>query len=109
MHLLQWNPSDKLSTRLDSEVDINLKLSINFSLYEIILLLSSSFLIGTEKVIYFFVFSPKNSNWPSNSFANLIIKWLSYVEPLWHTTGIYFDVLCLKLQMLWAAPMYFPV
>ena len=48
--------------RLDSEVDINLKLSINFSLYEIVLLLSSSFLIATEKVMYFSVFSPKHSN-----------------------------------------------
>ena len=48
--------------RLDSEVDINLKLSINFSLYVIVLPLSSSFLIGTEKVIYFSVFSPKHSN-----------------------------------------------
>ena len=76
MHLSQWIPSDKLSTRLDSEVDVKLKLSINFSLYVIVLLLSSSFLIGTEKVIYFSVFSPKHSNWPSNSFANfLIIKW----------------------------------
>ena len=32
MHLSQRNPSDKLSTGL--EVDINLKLSINFSLYK---------------------------------------------------------------------------
>ena len=54
--------SDKLSARLDSEVDINLKLSINFSLHVIILLLSSSFLIGTEKVIYFSVLSPKHSS-----------------------------------------------
>ena len=76
MHLLHWNPSDKLLTRLDSEVDINLKLSINFSLYVIVLLLSSPFLIGTEKAIYFSVSSPEHSNWPSNYFANcLIIKW----------------------------------
>ena len=110
MHLLLWNPSDKLSARLDSEVDINLKLSINFSLYVIVLPLSSSFLIGTEKVIYFSVFSPKHSNWPSNSFANcLIIKWLSYVEPLWNTTGISFGVLYLKLKILRAAPLYFSV
>ena len=74
MHLLQWNPSDRLSTRLDSEVDIKLKLSINFGLYVLVLLLSSYFLIGTEKVIYFSLFSPKHSNWPSNSFANCSIK-----------------------------------
>ena len=48
--------------RFDSEVDINLKLSINFSLYVIVLQLSNSFLISTEKVIYFSVFSPKHLN-----------------------------------------------
>ena len=40
---------DKLSARLDSEVDINLNISVNFSLYVIVLLLSSFFLIETEK------------------------------------------------------------
>ena len=34
MHLSPRNPSDKLSTGLDSEVDKYLKLSINFSLYK---------------------------------------------------------------------------
>ena len=58
--------------KFDNEVDINLKLSRNFSLYLIVLLLSSSFLIGTEKVIYFSVFSPKHSNQPLNSFANCL-------------------------------------
>ena len=52
--------SDKLSTRLDSDVDMNLKLSMNFSLYVTVLPLSSSLLIGTEKVIYFPLFSPKH-------------------------------------------------
>ena len=94
MHFLQWNSSDKLSTRLDSEVHINLELSIKLSSYVIVLLLSGSFLIGNEKIMYFSVFSPKHSNWPSNSFANcLIMKWLSYVEPLWNTTGISFGIL----------------
>ena len=61
----------KLLTRFDNELDINLKLSINFILYVINLpLLSSSFLIGTEKMFF-----PKHSNWPSNSSASsLIIK-----------------------------------
>ena len=35
--------SDKLSTRFDNEVGINLKLLINFSLYEIVLPLSRFF------------------------------------------------------------------
>ena len=53
--------SDKLLTRLDNEADINLKLSINFNLYVIVLPLSSALLSGTEKVIYFFVFPPMHS------------------------------------------------
>ena len=62
MHWSQWNPFDKLSTRLDNALDINQKLSINFTLYVIVLPLWKIFLIGTEKVIYFSVFSPKYSN-----------------------------------------------
>ena len=64
---------DKLSTRSDNEVDINLQLSINFNLYVVVLPLSCSFLIGTEKVIYFSVFSPKPSKSPSNTSANCLI------------------------------------
>ena len=51
--------ADVLSTSFDNEVGINLKLSINLSLYVIaLLLLLHSFLIGTEKVIYFSTLSP---------------------------------------------------
>ena len=50
--------SGKLSTRSNNEVDINLKLSINFILY----IFDLSFLIGTEQVVYFSVFSRKLSN-----------------------------------------------
>ena len=64
--------SDKLLTRLDSEADINLKLSINFNLYVIVLPLSSSLLIGTKKVIYFFVFPPMHS---TDHISILITKW----------------------------------
>ena len=68
--------SDKLLTSFDNAVDKNLKLAINFGLYVLVLQLSSSFLIGTEKVTYFYVFSPKHSNWPSDFFVSLfIIKW----------------------------------
>ena len=75
MHLSLRSPSDKLSTRFDNELDINLKLSINFILYVIDLPLSISFLIGAEKEIYLSAFSPKHSNCPSNSSAiSLIIK-----------------------------------
>ena len=52
----------KLSTSFDNGTDINLRLSINSSFYVILLPLSSSFLIGNEKVIYFSVFPPKHSN-----------------------------------------------
>ena len=33
LHVLLWTPSDKLPKRLDNELDIKLKLSINFNLY----------------------------------------------------------------------------
>ena len=60
-----------------------LRLSINFTLYVIDLPLSSPFLIGTENVIYFSVFSPKDPNCPSNfSASSLIIKCWSYAERL---------------------------
>ena len=73
MHLSQWSTSDKLSAKLDNEVDISLKLSINFILYMIVLPLSTPSLIGPEKVIYVSAFSPKQSNWSSNSFASFLI------------------------------------
>ena len=75
LHSLQ-QISDKLLIRSDNLLDINLKLSINYSSSVIGLPLASSFLTGTEKVIYFSVFCPKYSNLPSNSFPNfLIMKW----------------------------------
>ena len=75
--------SDRLSTRLDNEADINLMLSINFSLYMVGLPFLCSFLTGAEKVIYFSVFSPKQSQLPLNYFTtSSIIKWQSYVGPL---------------------------
>ena len=78
MHALQslLLISDKLSTRSDNLLGMNLQVSTNFILYVIVLLLSCSFLIGTEKLIYLSVFSPKHSNSPLNSSANsLIMKW----------------------------------
>ena len=39
-------------------------------------ILLTSFVIGTEKILYFPVFSPKELNSPSNSFASSsMIKW----------------------------------
>ena len=54
--------SDKLSTRFDNLLGMNLKLSINFIFYVIVspLSLLRSFLIVTGKLIYFSVFSPKH-------------------------------------------------
>ena len=77
------NPSERLSTKLDNEVHINLQLSINFNLCEMFTIFSPpsiSFfviflLIFTEKVICLSVFSPKKSNSLSNSLtSSLIIK-----------------------------------
>ena len=66
---------DKLSTSSNNDVGMNLKLSINLSLYVIVLPSPHFFLIGTEKVIHFSMFSPIQSSSPLNSSANwLIIK-----------------------------------
>ena len=54
----------------DNEADINLKLSINLSLREIVLPSPHSFLTGTEKVVYFSIFSPVQLSSPLNSSAN---------------------------------------
>ena len=61
---------DKLSTRSDNEKFLNLKLSINVSLCIIVLLSSHFFLIGIEKVIYFYMLSPIQSGLSLNSSAN---------------------------------------
>ena len=52
---------DKLSTRFDNLLGMNLQRLINFILYVMVspLSLPCYFLIGTEKLIYVSVFSPK--------------------------------------------------
>ena len=63
------NSLSKIITRFDNELAINLALSINFNLYNMFFVTSSPFLlilitnfsIGTEKIIYFSVFSPKKT------------------------------------------------
>ena len=62
--------SDVLSRSSDNEVCINVKLSINLSLYVAVLPLLNSFLISTEKVIYFSLLSPIKLISPLNSLAN---------------------------------------
>ena len=56
----------RLFARLDRELAINLTMSINLILFFIVFLFSS-FSVGTEKVMYFWVFSPRHSNCPSSS------------------------------------------
>ena len=75
MHVLQvlLLISDKLSKKFDNLHES--QVSENLNLYVSVLSLSCYFLIGTEKLIYFSVFSAKHSNSPLNSSANsLIIK-----------------------------------
>ena len=102
-HLLLWSPSERSSTRLDNELDINSKLSKNFILYVIVLLFSISSFIGTEGyLLYFSVFFPRHLNCSLNySASSLIIKWWSYLEPLWNTARISFSILLLhhRLQL----------
>ena len=71
LHLSLWSPLARLSDRLDSELDINLTLLMNFILYGIALPFSFSFLTGTENLMYFSMFSPKYSNCSSKLFCQL--------------------------------------
>ena len=71
-HSILLKLPDILSTISDNEANINLKLSINLNLYAIVLPLSHPFLIGTEKVICFSMFSPISPLAPSANW--LIIK-----------------------------------
>ena len=70
LHSILLKAPDVLSTSSDNEADINLKLSINLRLYVIILPLSHSLLIGTEKFIYFSTLSPIQLISPLNSIGN---------------------------------------
>ena len=70
LHSILLKIPDILSASSDNEVDINLKLSKNLSLHAIFFPLSPSSLIGTEKVIYFFIFSPIQLSSSLNYSAN---------------------------------------
>ena len=57
--------------------------------------------------MYFLVFSPKQVFCPGDSPAcSFMIKWWSYLDPLWKTIGICSGMLYFKLHMLCAAPLY---
>ena len=78
LHLSLSIPSARLLTSFDNELAINLVLSINRKMYNIcfvtfspfLSIIASSYSFGTVKVMYFSVFSPKQINSFSNSFAN---------------------------------------
>ena len=69
-HLTLGIPSERLLTRFDNELAINLALSMNCNLQDIFFVLFSpvlsirvtSFTIGTVEVMYFSVLSPKQVN-----------------------------------------------
>ena len=70
LHSILLKVQDMLSTSSDNEVDIYLKLSINLTLRVVVLQPSHSFLICTEKVICFSIFSPIQLSPALNSSAN---------------------------------------
>ena len=70
LHSILLKIPNILSTSSDNEINLNLKLLINLSLVVIVLPSSHSFLIGTEKVIYFSIFSPIQLISPLNISAN---------------------------------------
>ena len=64
--------SDKLSTRSDNDLLINLKLSMNFSLYVMNLPSLFSFFSGILNVMYFSMPSPQNVM-PFTPFAKSLV------------------------------------
>ena len=70
LHLILWTPSEKLLTRFNNELAINLALLTNCNMQGIFFVISSPFLsilassfsFGTVKVMYFSGFSPKQLN-----------------------------------------------
>ena len=70
LHSILLKIPDVLSASSDNYVGINLKPSINLSLHVTVLLLSHSFLNGTEKVIYFSILSPIQLSSPLNCITN---------------------------------------
>ena len=83
--LFLWIPSERLLTRFDNELAINLPLPINCRMYTFsisspfLLILVTSFSIGTEKVMYFSLFFPEQLNCFSNSSANSFIICFSHI------------------------------
>ena len=84
LNLSLWIPSERLFTRDDIEFNINLSLSINYTIQNIFFVVSSPFLpipvtslsSVTVKIIYFSVFSPKQVIFFVDSSANtFLIKW----------------------------------
>lgn len=77
LHLSLWSPSERLSARRDNELDINLTISVKFILYEIVFPFSFYFLIDTDNVWNFLVFSRRHvkSDLPISSASFLIMKW----------------------------------
>lgn len=73
----------RLSARFDSKLDINLRMLLNFILQDMVfglisfpflpILLTSFFLIETEKILYFLVFSPKHLKYSLNSSASSVV------------------------------------
>ena len=69
LHWILWISSARLLIRFDNELAINLVLLINCYLLDIVFMISfpflsilvTSFSFGTEKVMYFWIFSPKQA------------------------------------------------
>ena len=81
LHLMLWIPSVRLLTRFDIKLAINLALSMNCNLRDIVFLISfpfssiltTSFFIRTEKVMHFSVFSPKQVNFQYYKYCKFTI------------------------------------
>ena len=78
--------------------------------FPFLLIILTCFSSKTEMVKFFLVFSPKQLNCFWNTSARSVtIKLQSQLDPTWKTIWISVGKLYLKLYMLFAAPLYFPV
>ena len=83
LHLILWSTSERLLTRFDNELAINIVLSLKCKMEDIFFVIYSSFLsilvtsfsIGTKTGMYYSVFSPKQVNYFNFSANTFMKKW----------------------------------
>ena len=107
LHLLLWSPSTRLSARLDSKLNMNLKLSINLILY--VTALSFSALLVLKRLCTFLCFL-LSIQLPFKFFCQLSdYKMIVIFRTIMKYHKSSFGVLPLRLKILLAVSLYLPL